>query len=79
MNRCRLMRGIFDRLFLVSASEPATLAWSGSHWVPHENGVPTGGVHVCNFPDENQARQYASEHGLEIVGWAVAIGIADKL
>lgn len=84
MNRCRLLRGIFDRLFLVSAAEP-WLAWSGSRWVPHIKGQPVSTIQVCNFTDETKARQYASEHGLEIVGWASVdastgvIGIVDKL
>jgi hypothetical protein len=38
------------------------LAWSGSRWVPHRKGVPTGGVQISNFATREEAKAYAEKH-----------------
>lgn len=55
----------FQRWVLANAEHPE-LAWSGSRWVPHTNGMPSGAVQVCNFDSQDDARKYARQHGLEV-------------
>jgi hypothetical protein len=58
----RIARGAFRRWYIFHPTDWC-LAWSGSRWVPTIDGIPTGGVQVCNFETEAQAREYA-ERGL---------------
>lgn len=37
------------------------LAWSGSRWVPHEHGIPTGGVQVSSYETREAAERAAKE------------------
>jgi hypothetical protein len=62
---CILNQGIFDRWF-IGHPKLRDAAWSGSRWVPcGPMGEPTGGVQVCNFETEQEAREYCREHSLE--------------
>lgn len=54
----RLEKSISERWIIVNARDPE-LAWSGSHWVDHENGVATGRFHVATFASEEEARKHA--------------------
>lgn len=62
---CKLVKGAFGRWVLVNPHYP-DMAWSGSRWVPHDRGLPMANVQICNFSDDNEAKKYASENGLEI-------------
>lgn len=59
--KCYLKRGLFDRWFIVHPTDD-NLAWSGSRWVAHDNGLPTGGVQICNFTTEDEAYEYAKRY-----------------
>lgn len=61
----KLVKGILDRWILVHPHYP-DMAWSGSRWVPHDQGLPMAYVQVSNFTDEQAAKEYASDHGLVI-------------
>ena len=65
MNKfCILRKGLFDRWYIFNPLMP--WAWSGSRWVAAtEEGLPTGGVQICNFASEEEAREYCREHRLE--------------
>jgi hypothetical protein len=63
---CRLQLGILDRWFIVNKDDD-TLAWSGSRWVNHANGLPTGGVQVCNFATRRAADLYARANAFHVV------------
>jgi hypothetical protein len=56
----RLVQGKFGQWIIVNARDPG-LAWSGSCWVEHEGGIPTGGRQVSNFATEQDARIVAQE------------------
>jgi len=58
-------QGVFDRWYIFHHSD-ATLAWSGSQWVPTRGGIPTGGVQVCNFDTSGAAIDYAKKVGLAV-------------
>jgi hypothetical protein len=61
---CRFKQGLFDRWFIVHP-QIDELMWSGSRWVETDaEGLPLGGVHVCNFATEQEAAEYARQHGL---------------
>lgn len=63
---CILRRGIFDRWFIFHPQN-LTMAWSGSRWVGCcFDGLPYD-VQVCNFANEEEAREYCREHGLKPV------------
>lgn len=64
---CKVVKGLFDRWVLVNSEFPDILAWSGSRWVPHDRGIPTGEAQVSNFATEELARTYATQCGMEIV------------
>lgn len=63
---CEIRKGLFDRFYIFHPTMCIPyLAWSGSTWVPATpEGVPTGGVQVCNFLTEQEARDYCKERGL---------------
>ena len=54
----RIELGLFGRFIIVNARDSG-LAWSGSCWVEHENGVPTGRSQVSSYATEEEARQVA--------------------
>lgn len=58
---CYIRKGAFDRWIIVNGDD---LAWSGSRWVAHKNGLPTGGVQVSNFESDQEAYSAAREAGL---------------
>jgi hypothetical protein len=58
--RYRIRQGLFGRWYIVHPYLDDA-AWSGSRWVSvSEQGVPTGGVQVCNFNTAEQAQEYAN-------------------
>jgi hypothetical protein len=58
---CRLNQGLFDRWYIFHPTDDRR-AWSGSRWVPvSEQGLPAGGVQVCNFESEQAAAEYAKK------------------
>jgi hypothetical protein len=59
--RYKLIQGAHYRWIIVK-SDDYDLAWSGARWVPHKNGIPTGGIQICNFDDRAEAQKYASAH-----------------
>jgi hypothetical protein len=56
-----IKEGALGRWIIVNASSP-NLAWSGSRWVLHQDGIPTGEAQVCNFATPEEAQAYAAEH-----------------
>lgn len=50
----------WKRWIIVNARDPE-LAWSGSCWVEHEDGISRGRAQVCNFESREEARIYAQE------------------
>lgn len=62
--RCAIVKNVFDRWILVNVYAPKLLAWSGSKWVQHNDGLPSGGFQVCNFYTKEEAARYADERGL---------------
>ena len=60
---CYIRKGAFGRWIIVRGIDTAQ-AWSGSRWVAHKNGLPTGGVQVSNFKSEQEAYDAAREAGL---------------
>lgn len=64
--RCVIRQGILGRWFIFHPQDIAS-AWSGSRWVfCGTDGIPVqGGVQVCNFENEQEARDYCRENGLE--------------
>jgi hypothetical protein len=59
----RIVLGFCGRWIIVNASNDG-LAWSGSRWVRHANGIPLDMVQVCNFASELDAKEYAVTNGL---------------
>lgn len=47
--------------FIIVNARDRGLAWSGSCWVEHENGLPTGRAQVSNFQTEDEARAAARD------------------
>jgi hypothetical protein len=63
---CRITQGLFDRWYIFHPTMCIPyLAWSGRQWVAASEGLPTGNVQVCNFPTEQEAREYCREHRLD--------------
>lgn len=52
--------GILGRWVIISVD--SGLAWSGSRWVPHRQGIPAGDAQVCNFATREETQQYIDEH-----------------
>lgn len=58
-----IRKGNFGRWYIFHPTSNR-LAWSGSRFVQcTPAGLPTGGVQVCNFDNEEQARFYWNERG----------------
>jgi hypothetical protein len=55
-----IQKNLFGRWVVVNAVDPQ-FAWSGSYWVPHLHGIPTGGVQVSNFDSSAEACVYAEQ------------------
>lgn len=65
--KTRIRQGLIGRWFLYHETDDY-LAWSGSRWVGvTESGLPTQGVQVSNFETEQEAVDYAREHGFEVL------------
>jgi len=58
-------QGVFNRWYIFHHAD-AALAWSGAQWVPTNDGIPTGGVQVCNFDTSDDAVDYAGKSGLSL-------------
>jgi hypothetical protein len=56
----RVALGGLGRWIIVNG-EHEDLAWSGSRWVPHYQGFPTGGVQIVNFATHEEAQAYADD------------------
>ena len=52
-----LVEGMLGRWVIVHEQFPG-LAWSGSQWVPHHQGFPTGDTQVSNFTTREEAQEY---------------------
>lgn len=48
--------GYFGRWYIAHPTDES-LAWSGSRWVPHINGISSF-AHICNFTDLSMLREY---------------------
>lgn len=55
----RLQVNTYGRWVIVNKRDP-DLAWSGSCWTEHEDGVATGRASICTFALEEDARKYAN-------------------
>lgn len=56
----RVIVGLFGRWIIVSKRDGG-LAWSGTCWVAHEDGVPEGRAKIANFDSEQDALETARE------------------
>lgn len=56
----RLGESVMGRWIIVNGQEER-LAWSGSTWVPHLNGIPMGKVQVANFESRDEALSCAQQ------------------
>jgi hypothetical protein len=54
-----LVEGMMGRWVIAHGNHPG-LAWSGSRWVRHDQGVPTGDAQVCNFTTREEAQEYVN-------------------
>ena len=64
---CYILRNPFGRWVVANGVKP-DLAWSGSRWVLHRNGLPAKDVQVSNWQTRDGARREA-----ERLGFAVAV------
>jgi len=60
---CYLTENAMGRWIIVNARNPE-LAWSGTQWVPHRQGIPTRNVHISNFEMKLAAFRDADRAGL---------------
>lgn len=60
-----IVQDAFHR-FIVCKADDHNLAWSGSAWVSHEQGVPTGAAQVSNFAKPLEAIEYAEKCGFMV-------------
>jgi len=60
---CYMRQGALGRWIIVNARDKS-LAWSGSRWVKHQNGIPKGAVQVSNFEMKLAAYRDAERAGL---------------
>jgi hypothetical protein len=56
--RYHIIRNTFGRWMIVNPRDPE-LAWSGSCWVEHEDGVSRGRDRVAYFDSQEEAEQHA--------------------
>lgn len=68
---CIFRKGALGRWIVVNARDE-TLAWSGSRWVAHGQGVLAGGVRVSNFESVGDACWYAQGAGLTPILYRIA-------
>ncbi len=65
-SECRLVINAFYRWILVKANN-ASLAWSGSRWVPvDEAGLPAGDTQIANLESRESALTYAGSFGITV-------------
>ena len=69
--RPRILQLAFNRFFLIHPKVDS-LAWTGSTWARHHDGIPTGGAQICNFTTEAEATAY-------LRGPALVAGIGSPL
>lgn len=55
-----ILQGAFGRYVIVQADDHS-LAWTGSGFDRHQEGIPTGQSQVCNFESTQEAQQYISQ------------------
>lgn len=63
---CYAAENLLSRWMIVKAEDPG-LAWSGSRWVGHRQGMPTGGVQISNWAMKPEAFRAAEKEGLRPV------------
>jgi hypothetical protein len=68
---CYVSENAFGRWVIVNAAN-RDLAWSGSRWVAHRNGLPAGGVQVSNFERAVEAYENAVQAGLKPLTYSIA-------
>lgn len=61
---CRLREGVWSRWLIIHPTEDQ-LAWTGRRWSHHWRGIPADAYQVVNFDNEQEAREYCRENGLE--------------
>jgi hypothetical protein len=61
----------FRRWVIVSALNPA-MAWSGSRWVPHVEGLPAGDAQISNFDGPVDAYSAAVKAKLKPFPYSIA-------
>ena len=64
--KTRIKQALLGRWYLFHETDDKK-AWSGSRWVGASHGMPTEGVQVSNFDSEEDAVNYAREHGFEVM------------
>lgn len=60
-----IIEGVLGRWVIVSAANP-TLAWTGSRWAGHNQGVPTHDIQISNFGTRSVAEKEAGSRGFVI-------------
>jgi hypothetical protein len=65
-NRGYLAISLFSQWFIVNSMEP-NLAWSGSRWVAHVDGLPAEQVQIRNFYSKEAASKCAHEAHILLV------------
>ena len=65
MEPCQLRLAPSGRWILVNPENPQ-LAWSGSQWVPHSNGVAADLAVIRSFGTLEELSAYVREHDLEL-------------
>lgn len=56
-----IRKNLFGHWYIVHPTDEF-LAWSGSRWVSHYKGVPTGDTQVSNFKTPSDLHRYALEN-----------------
>jgi len=57
--------GRFNRVYIRHCALPK-LAWTGSAWDCHEDGIPTGDFQICNFYTFAAAQKYIDSFSLTL-------------
>jgi hypothetical protein len=65
-HKTKIQLNELSRYVLINATQPH-LAWSGSRWVDHVDGLPMTQFQICNFETIEEAINYAHQHHLEVV------------
>lgn len=58
--RFHIIKTTYGRWIIVNARD-SDLAWSGSCWVEHEDGISRGRAHVSTFDSQELAQGHAEE------------------